>query len=119
MDLHFDCVFYYVRDLQHAIRFYSGILGLSLSSQDSIARYDLDGVLFELIPTSTETEFTGAGNARLCLKVADIEQAATALREKGVSVGSVHEAENGRLASFQDPDSNEIVLWQYSKPGAA
>ena len=114
MDLHFDCVFYCVRDLKAAIRFYSDVLGLSLSSQDSIARFDLDGVLLELIPTSTESELSGAGNARLCLKVADIEQAALVLREKGVPVGGVREVENGKLASFQDPDKNELLLWQYS-----
>jgi predicted enzyme related to lactoylglutathione lyase len=111
---HFDSIFYYVRDLPAAIRFYSGVLGLSLSSQDTIARYDLDGVLVELIPAEAEAQLPGGGNARLCLKVEDIELAARHLRSKGIQVGSVHAVENGRLASFQDPDGNELVLWEYS-----
>jgi predicted enzyme related to lactoylglutathione lyase len=118
MELRFDCIFCYVRDLQAAIRFYSHVLGLSLSSQDTIARYDLDGVLFELIPATAESDFSGDGNARLCLKVENIEQAAAELRAKGVQVGSVHNVENGRLALFEDPDGNELVLWQYSQPAA-
>ncbi len=114
MDVHFDCVFYYVRDLATAVRFYSDVLGLTLSSTDAVARFDLDGVLLELVPAGDETELSGAGNARLCLKVDDLEEAATALRAKGVRVGSIRTVENGRLASFQDPDGNELVLWQYS-----
>ncbi len=114
MNLHFDCLFYYVRDLPTAMRFYSGVLGFSLSSQDTVARYDLDGVLFELVPAEDETQLSGSGNARLCLEVKDVEQAATELRAKGLQVGSVHAVKNGRLASFQDPDGNELVLWEYS-----
>jgi catechol 2,3-dioxygenase-like lactoylglutathione lyase family enzyme len=119
VNLHFDSIFYYVRDLPAAIRFYSGVLGLSLASQDTIARYDLDGVLFELIPTEDESELPGTGNARLCLKVEDVERAASELRSKGVQVARVQTVHNGRLASFQDPDGNELVLWEYSSPGAA
>ena len=119
MDLHFDCVFYYVRDLSAAIRFYSDVLGLSLSSKDTIARYDVDGVLFELIPSSDETGFSGGGNARLCLKVDDIDRASRELRTMGVTVGSIHPVENGQLAPFQDPDGNELLLWQYSYQRAA
>jgi len=46
----FDCVFYYVRDLEKAIAFYSNALGLKLTSSDAVARFDVDGVLFELVP---------------------------------------------------------------------
>ena len=114
MDLHFDCVFYYVRDLEAAIRFYSDVLEMSLASQDAVARYDLGGVLFELVPAAEEYQLTGHGNARLCLRVNDIEKAAEELRTRGVRVGNIHIVENGRLASFEDPDGNELVLWQYS-----
>jgi predicted enzyme related to lactoylglutathione lyase len=114
MNLHFDCVFYYVLNLQVAIKFYSDVLGLSLTSQDTIARFDVDGVLLELIPASDQTDFSGVGNARLCLKVDDIEQAVNELRARGVDVAAIHNVQNGRLASFADPDGNELVLWQYS-----
>jgi catechol 2,3-dioxygenase-like lactoylglutathione lyase family enzyme len=114
MKLAFDCVFYYVRDLETASRFYSDILGLTLLTKDAIARYDLDGVLFELVPAPEGTKLSGRGNARLCLKVKDLAQAGADLRARGVIVGPIHEVPGGRLASFPDPDGNELVLWQYA-----
>jgi len=110
MNLHFDCVFYYVRDLDSAIQFYSDVLGIPLISQDAVARFDVDGVLFELVPAPDESKMLGSGNARLCLRVADIDEASEDLRSMGVPVSSVHVVENGRLASVEDPDGNELVL---------
>jgi len=112
---HFDCVFYYVTDMERAISFYTDILGLKLVSKDVVARFDIDGVLFELVPASDKTKLHGSGNARLCLKVDNIHQALEELRKKGIHSSHVHEAENGMLASFNDPDGNEIYLWQYCK----
>jgi predicted enzyme related to lactoylglutathione lyase len=114
MNLHFDCVFYYVSDLDAAIKFYSDILGISPTSRDAVARFDLDGVLFELVPSSDDSAMSGNGNARLCLRVDGIERAVQDLREKGVPVSDIHVVENGRLAKFTDPDGNELVLWEYA-----
>ena len=47
----FDCIFYYVRDLDRAIAFYATVLGFRLSSRDAVARFNVDGVRFELVPT--------------------------------------------------------------------
>jgi predicted enzyme related to lactoylglutathione lyase len=52
--------------------------------------------------------------ARLGLRVDSLEQAIAHLQAHGVSAGSIREVENGRLASFEDPDGNELVLWQYA-----
>ena len=112
----FDCVFYYVSDLDRAIKFYTETLGLLLKSSDVVARFDIDGVLFELVPTNDGSRFSGEGNARLTLGVDDLYQAAAALTSKGVVVSAVHEVQNGVLATFSDPDGNEIVLWQYTQP---
>ena len=113
MDIHFDCVFHYVRDLEKSIPFYSDLLGLDLSSRNVVARFDVDGVLFELVPTSDESLFHGGGNARLCLRVSDIEAAVTELRAKGVSVGEIEAVENVIVAGFEDLDGSELMLWQY------
>ena len=114
MKFHFDCVFYYVSDLGSAISFYSDVLGFRLTSRDVVARFDVDGVLFELVPSRERGKLKEGGNARLCLKVDDITQAVTYLKMKGTRVNQIREAENGKLASFDDPDGNEICLWQYS-----
>ena len=108
----FDCVFYYVRDLEKAIAFYSDILGLKLISKNAVARFDLDGVLFELVP-ARHGEVRGCGNARLCLKVEDLSQAVEYLKANGTHVGEIQKVENGKLVSLNDPDGNEICLWQY------
>ena len=109
----FDCIFYYVRDMGKAISFYSNVLGLRLTSRDVVARFDIDGVLFELVPTKGEGKLSGDGNARLCLKVEDINQAVEYLKTKGTHVDEIQKVENGRLTSFDDPDGNEITLWEY------
>jgi catechol 2,3-dioxygenase-like lactoylglutathione lyase family enzyme len=110
---HFDCVFYYVSDIERAISFYSYALGLRLTSRDVVGRFDIDGVLFELVPSRDKRKLKGGGNARLCLKVDDISQAVEYLKTKGIHAGEIEKVENGKLTSFEDPDGNEIYLWQY------
>ena len=113
MKFQFDCVFYYVTDIERAISFYSDILDLKPTSRDVVVRFDIDGVLFELVPASGETKLQGGGNARLCLKVDNIHQALKELQTKGIHTSHVQEVDNGMFASFEDPDGNEICLWQY------
>jgi catechol 2,3-dioxygenase-like lactoylglutathione lyase family enzyme len=109
----FDCVFYYVSDMKRAISFYSDVLGLRLTSGDFVARFDIDGVLFELVPSRSRRKLKGNGNARLCLKVDDISQAVEYLKTKGTHASEIQKVENRKLVSFEDPDGNEIYLWQY------
>ena len=109
----FDCFFYYVSDLDRSILFFSDVLGLSLSSRDDVARFLIDGVLFELVPTSDASRLSGSGNGRLTLEVPDIRAAVLELESKGVPVQPVQQVSNGLLATFNDPDGNELVLWEY------
>ena len=99
--------------MKRAISFYSDVLGLRLISRDVVARFDVDGVLFELVPAPDERKLRGDGNARLCLKVEDINQAVKHLKSKGTDANEIQKVENGKLSSFEDPDGNEIYLWQY------
>ncbi|MGB7847899.1 MAG: VOC family protein [Candidatus Acidiferrum sp.] len=115
MTLHFDCIFYYVSDLDRSIRFYRGILGFKLISRDTVARFDIDGVLFELVPAPQNGALPQDGNARLCLRVDD---AAVALRElglNGVRADAAQDKGTGLPGTFKDPDGNEICLWQDGK----
>lgn len=113
--MNFDCVFYYVSDLDRAVRFFSETLGLAMSSRDHVARFVIDGVLFELVPTTDPSRYSGHGNARICFGVTNIIRAVDELTRKGVSVSPVHQVENGFLATFADPDGNELALWQFAK----
>ena len=110
----FDCIFCHVSDLDRAVRFYQDVLGLKLTSRDFVARFGVDGVLFELVPSSDEEKLQGNGNARLCFAVDDIHAAVAGLRAKGVPTSDVQPKEGGLLASFTDPDGNELCLWQYA-----
>ena len=110
---HFDCVFYYVSEMERAIRFYRDILGLKFVSRDVVARFDIDGVLFELVPAAGRSKLQDSGNARLCLRVENMEEALQDLRARGVPTGPAENKGAGALAFLQDPDGNEICLWQY------
>jgi catechol 2,3-dioxygenase-like lactoylglutathione lyase family enzyme len=113
MKFNFDCVAYYVSDMERAIRFYREVLGFRFVSRDDVARFDIDGVLFEIVPAPDVSALRGTGNARLCLRVDDVEQALKALQAKGARTGQAQIKATGVLGSVEDPDGNEICLWQY------
>lgn len=110
--LRFDSIFYYVTALERSVAFYTNVLGLSLSSLDVVARFHLDGVLIELVPTDDPRLVGGAGNARLTFAVGDIQCASENLSSQCVAVSPIRLVQNGSLATFKDPDGNELVLWQ-------
>jgi catechol 2,3-dioxygenase-like lactoylglutathione lyase family enzyme len=110
---HFDAVFYYTSDMERAIRFYTDVLGFKLTSRDTVARFDVDGILFELVPVPAQHKLMGNGNARLCLRVDNVEQALEELQAKGISTKPAEPRQTGVLGSFYDPDGDEICLWQY------
>jgi len=112
--LKFDAVYYYVTDIERSIRFYRNVLGLHLVSRDYVARFDLDGVLFELVPNPKENALPGTGNARLSLGVTDIWQATRFLQARGIETSQVKDEPGGRMSRFKDPDGNELCLWQYA-----
>ncbi len=114
MKFAFDTVFYYTSDLERSVRFYVDVLGFKLVSRDVVARFDIDGVLFELVPTRDKSKLRGAGNARLCLQVDNMDQALKELQSKRVQTTKAEVKQGGILAAFQDLDGNEICLWQES-----
>src|SRR5271157_4491270 len=84
MTLNFDCVFYYVSDLDRSVSFYRDVLGLRLVSRDVVARFNVDGVPLELVPTQQSEHYEGKGNARLCLRVDHLNAARNDLLRLGV-----------------------------------
>jgi len=88
------------------------VLGFRLTSRDYVARFDVDGVLFELVPNPPGNVLPGTGNARLSLGVSDITQATRDLQSLGVTTTAVRQEPGGLLSYFHDPDGNELCLWQ-------
>jgi catechol 2,3-dioxygenase-like lactoylglutathione lyase family enzyme len=119
LKLSFDAVFYYVTDINVSVAFYRDILGLPLVSQDYVARFDLDGVLNELVQLPPGTVVPGSGNARLCLSVANLQESLERMRNQGVPTSKIKEKKDGRLAFFRDPDGNELCLWENAEAGDA
>lgn len=117
MTLQFDSVFYYVSDLERAVGFYKDVLGLKLQSKDVVARFDVDGVRLELVPTKHAERYGGTGNARLCLRVDNMNAGRNDLMKLGVISSDPADEGPGLLASIHDPDGNEICLWEKKKTG--
>jgi catechol 2,3-dioxygenase-like lactoylglutathione lyase family enzyme len=115
MTLKFDCVFYYVSDLERAVVFYQNVLGLKLQSKDVVARFDVDGVLLELVPTKHAGKYGNSGNARLCLGVNNMKAERNDLMRFGVMSSEPVDEGSGLLSSIHDLDGNEICLWEEKK----
>jgi catechol 2,3-dioxygenase-like lactoylglutathione lyase family enzyme len=112
LKLSFDAVFYHTSDMAKSIAFYRDVLGFPLVSRDYVARFDIDGALFELVPSPTGSAVSGPGNARLSLGVKDIHEAVRELQVRGVATTPIKEEPGGLLFYFKDPDGNELCLWQ-------
>jgi len=112
LKLTFDAVYYHVANMEKSVAFYRDVLGFHLTSRDYVARFDIGGVLFELVPNPPGQALPGTGNARLNLGVTDIKQATRALQARGVATTPIKEEPGGLLSYFRDPDGNELCLWQ-------
>jgi catechol 2,3-dioxygenase-like lactoylglutathione lyase family enzyme len=113
--LSFDSVFYYVTDMDMSIAFYRDTLGLPLISHDFVARFDLDGVLIELVPVPPGSVVPGNGNARLCFSVANLHETLEQMHARGIATSDIKSKKGGSLAFFRDPDDNELCLWEGAK----
>jgi len=115
LKLCFDAVFYYVTNLEEAIAFYRDTLGIPMVAHDYVARFDLDGVLFELVPVPPGTVVPGNGNARLCFGVRNLQNALEQLHIRGIVTSGIKSKRGGKIAFFRDPDGNELSLWEYDR----
>lgn len=118
LKLSFDAVFYYVTDREASVAFYRDTLGLPLVSEDFVTRFDLDGVLIELVPLPPGSVVPGNSNARLCFSVPNLDETVEQLNKHGIATSDIKNKKDGRLAFFRDPDGNELSLWEYAKEGA-
>jgi catechol 2,3-dioxygenase-like lactoylglutathione lyase family enzyme len=114
--LSFDAVFYYVTDMEASIAFYRDTLGLPLVSHDYVARFDLDGVLIELVRLPPGSVVPGSGNARLCFAVDNLQETLDQMHARGIATSDIKDKKGGKLAFFRDPDDNELCLWEYAEP---
>ncbi len=108
----------FVKNMDTAVRFYTEALGLKLTNRfgNDWATVDAGkGLTIGLHPASSKYPAPGTkGSMMLGLEIDEpVEQALARLAGKGVRVTqSVERTEAGSFAHLEDPDGNEIYLWE-------
>ena len=117
-------VFYYTRDLDLAIEWYTKVLGLKLRFREGDwAEFETAGAALALHQSTAGTRPGGPSNATAIFEVDDLRSARANLAERGVLfLGDIRPiGENGWLGAFRDPEGNVFNLWQprRARPGRA
>jgi predicted enzyme related to lactoylglutathione lyase len=110
----------FVSNMDRAVQFYTEVLGLKLTNRfgDSWATVDAGkGLTIGLHPASSKYPAPGTkGGIMLGMEVEGaIDKVVAALGKKGVQFkDSVVRSEAGNFVHLEDPDGNEIYLWEVS-----
>jgi predicted enzyme related to lactoylglutathione lyase len=103
-----------VTDIDRAVGFYEGTLGLSVrSKQEQWAELDAGEITIGLNGREEETP-GGDGGAVVAFRVAgDIDAEVERLASQGVTFpGGVSDHPWGKVAPFKDPDGNDLQLYE-------
>ena len=107
-----DFVSFLTRDLQRAKQFYVETLGLEVESEgESDMELRAGQVTLDIFdPSSIGQEFAPSP-AGLALRVPDVDAARAELEGKGVAFeGEIFDTGVCHMATFADPDGNQLVL---------
>lgn len=108
----------FVSNMDAAVHFYTQVLGLKLSNRfgDSWATVEAGkGLTIGLHPASAKYPAPGTkGAVMLGLEIDEaIDTVVARLNERGVRIkGSVMRDQSGNFAHLEDPDGNEMYLWE-------
>lgn len=108
----------FVSNMDRAVQFYTEVLGLKLTNRfgDNWATIDAGkGLTIGLHPASPKYPAPGAkGGIMLGMEIeGTIEKAVASLGKKGVQFkDSVVKSEAGNFVHLEDPDGNDIYLWE-------
>jgi catechol 2,3-dioxygenase-like lactoylglutathione lyase family enzyme len=109
-----DHVYYWTRDMDRAVAFYQGVLGLELAHRAGGGWAEFRAGPIRLALHATEEVDLPPGGT-IVFRVNELDDATSVLRQRGV-VFDGHEAEVpgvGRFATFHDPDGNPVQLIEY------
>lgn len=107
-----------VANMDNSIRFYTEVLGLKLTNRfgnDWATVSAGEGLTIGIHPASTMYPRPGTKGAIILGLDIDlpVEKAVALLADRGVAVkGSVVRSEPGNFVHLEDPDGNEIYLWE-------
>jgi len=111
----------FVSNMDRAVRFYTEILGLRLTNRfgDHWATVEAGkGLTIGLHPASQKYPAPGTkGAVMLGLEIDDsIERVVARLSERGVAMqGSIVRDEAGNFVHLEDPDGNQMYLWEVNR----
>ncbi len=110
-----------VADMDRSIRFYTEVLGLKLTNRfgnDWATVSAGDSLTIGIHPASPKYPDPGTkGSIMLGLDIdLPVEDVVSRLAQHGVPIrGSVVRSDAGNFVSLEDPDGNEIYLWEHAK----
>ncbi len=111
----------FVSSMDRAVKFYTEVLRLKLTNRfgDSWATVEAGkGLTIGLHPASPRYPAPGTkGSMMLGMEIDEsIDRVVARLSEAGAQIkGSITRDESGNFAHLEDPDGNEIYLWEVSR----
>jgi predicted enzyme related to lactoylglutathione lyase len=113
MEYGVSVIWFPVSDVGRSVDFYRDTLGLQVrDQQDQWAELVADGLTIGLNSHEEDSRAQGGGVLALRPK-GGIDAAVQELESRGVTfVGAVSEHPWGRVATFKDPDGNDLQLYQ-------
>jgi predicted enzyme related to lactoylglutathione lyase len=111
----------FVSNMDAAVRFYTDVLGLKLTNRfgDNWATVEAGkGLTIGLHPASPKYPAPGTKGAMMLGLDIDrpIESVLARLNEKGVRIlGSIQQDKAGNFLHLEDPDGNELYLWEANR----
>jgi len=106
-----------VTDMQRAVDFYSGTLGLTVGQrQEEWTELEANGLKIGLNARDEESPAGDGGAVVAFQPEGGIEGAVEELKGAGADVdGNISEHPWGRIAAFRDPDGNALQLYEPPK----
>lgn len=114
-------IYFYVQNMQRALRFYRDILGLRVTEEDEhwsaldvgAVRVGLHGTGGTPVPPVPRDTHGARAGGTLTLRVSDIRAAVARLQATGVRfLGEIVDAPWGSSVAFEDPDGNVLMFMQ-------
>jgi catechol 2,3-dioxygenase-like lactoylglutathione lyase family enzyme len=112
-----DHIYYWTRDMDRAVGFYTDVVGLPLVRREGSEWAELDAGSVRFALHHTKEDGPTASSGTVVLRVDDLDAARWTLEERGAVfdafVGEV--AGYARFATFRDPDGNPVQIIEYAQ----
>lgn len=107
-----ETVFYQVCNMEQAVEFYGGTLGLELKRREGNdwAEFTVGGM--DLALSGELAVAPSQGGATVVLRTPDMDALHAHLSKMGVRMGKVEDLGGAKMLDIYDPDGNQVVAMQ-------